>query len=157
MEVIELKSNQNFVCSKYDKLTSEYEKVLQTNKNQETEFISPKEQSTALQNKQTKDTKEFYAKKQNGRRKNFQIKGEHITNGEDTNKIVVETAKSLNINFSSEDMSTLHRLPVSTKRKKNDDSTYAPVIVRFVSRDVRNKIYANRKLTRQLDLKKNWH
>ena len=38
--------------------------------------------------------------------------------------------------------------------KKNDDSTSTPIIVRFVSRDICNKIYANRKLTRQLDMKK---
>ena len=33
--------------------------------------------------------------------------------------------------------------------KKSDDSNSTPIIARFV----RNKIYANRKLTRQLDMK----
>ena len=77
-----------------------------------------------------------------------------IACGEDTNNIVVEAAKSLNVNISTDDISTSHRLPVSTKRENNDDSTSTPIIVRCVSRDVRNKIYTNRKLTRQLDMKK---
>ena len=70
-----------------------------------------------------------------------------------TNKIVVEVAKSLNVSISPDDISTSHRLPVSTKRGKNDDSTSAPIIGLF-SRDVRNKIYANRKFVYQLDMKK---
>ena len=77
-----------------------------------------------------------------------------IVYGEDSNKIVVEVAKSLNVDISTDDISNSHRLPVSTKPEKNDDLTSTPIIVRFVSRDVRNKIYANRKLTRQLDMKK---
>ena len=77
-----------------------------------------------------------------------------IVYGEDTNKIVVEVAKSLNVDISTDDISTFHRLPVSTKPEKNDDSTSTPIIVRFVCGDVRNKIYANRKLTGQLDMKK---
>ena len=73
---------------------------------------------------------------------------------EDTNKIVVEVARSLNVDISTNDISTSHRLPVSTKREKNDDSTSTPTIVRFVSQDVCNKMYANRKLNHQLDMKK---
>ena len=82
------------------------------------------------------------------------MKGVHIVYREDRNKIVVEVAWSLNVDISTDDISTSHRLPVSTKREKNDDSTSTPIIVRFVSRNVRNIIYASRKLTRQLDMKK---
>ena len=154
VELLELKSSQEFVCSKYDSLKSEYEKLLQTNRKQESEIISLKEQSTALENKQIKDTEKLDAVEQYSRRQNLEIKGVPIVYGEDTNKIVVEVAKSLNVDISTDDISTSHRLPVSTKSEKNDDSTSTPIIVRFVSRDVRNKIYANRKLTRQLDMKK---
>ena len=154
VELLELKSSQEFVCSKYESLKSEYEKLLQTNRKQESEIISLKEQSTALENKQIKDTEKLDAVEQYGRRQNLEIKGVPIVYGEDTNKIVVEVAKSLNVDISTDDISTSHRLPVSTKSEKNDDSTSTPIIVRFVSRDVRNKIYANRKLTRQLDMKK---
>ena len=52
VELLELKSNQEFVCSKYENSKSEYEKLLQTNRKQESEIIFLKEQSTALENKQ---------------------------------------------------------------------------------------------------------
>ena len=68
--------------------------------------------------------------------------------------IVVEVARSLNVDIATDDISIYHRLSVSTKPEKNDDSTSTPIIVRFVSRDVCNKIYANLKLTRRLDMKK---
>ena len=151
VELLELKSNQEFVCGKYGSLKSEYEKLLQTNRKQESEIISLKEQSTALENKQIKDTELLDAVEQYSRRQNLEIKGVPIVYGEDTNKIVVEVARSLNVDISTDDISTSHRLPVSTKREKNDDSTSTPIIVRFVSRV---KIYANWKLTRQLDMKK---
>ena len=154
VELLELKNSQEFVYGKHKSLKSEYEKLLQINKKQESEIISLKEQSTILENKQIKDTEKLDAVKQYGRRQNLEIKKVPIVYAEDTNKIVVEVAKSLNVDISTDDISTSHRLPVSTKREKNDDSTSIPIIVRFVSRDVRNKIFANRKLARQLDMKK---
>ena len=154
VELLELKSSQEFVRSNYKSLKSQYEKLLQTNRKQESEIISPKEQSIALENKHIKNTEILDAVEQHCRRQNLEIKGVPIVYGEDTNKIVVKVARSLNVDISTDDIPTSHRLPVSTKLEENDDSTSIPVIVRFVSRDVRNKIYANRKLTRQLDMKK---
>ena len=48
VELLELKSSQEFVCSKYESLKSEYEKLLQTNRKQESEIISLKVQSIPL-------------------------------------------------------------------------------------------------------------
>ena len=61
VELLELKSSQEFACGKYESLKSEYEKLLQTNRKQECEIISLKEQSTALENKLIKDTKKLDA------------------------------------------------------------------------------------------------
>ena len=61
VELLKLKSSQEFACSKYKSLKSEYEKLLQTNRKQESEIISLKEQSTALENNQIKDTEKLDA------------------------------------------------------------------------------------------------
>ena len=55
VELLEMKSSQEFVCNKCKSLKSEYEKLLQTNRKQESEIISLKEQSTVLETKQIKD------------------------------------------------------------------------------------------------------
>ena len=146
-ELLELKSSQEFACNKYESLKTEYENLLQTNRRQEYEIISLEEQSTVLENKQIKDTKKLYAIEQNDRRQNLEIKRVPIASEEETNKIVVEVAKSLNVNISLDEISTPHHLPASTKRENNVDSNSTSIIVSLVSRNVRHKIYANRKLT----------
>ena len=118
VELLELKSSQEFVCSKYESLKSEYEKLHQTNRKQESEIISLKEQSTAFENKQIKNTEKLDAVEQYSRRQNLEIKGVPIVYGKDTNKIVVEVARSLNVDISTDDISTSHRLFVSKKREK---------------------------------------
>ena len=79
------------------------------------------------------------------------------TEGENTNHIVTELAKLVEINLKPENISTSHRLPVQSSSADNtrkSSKSYAPIIVCFVGRDIGHKIFANRKLTRNLDLKK---
>ena len=71
VELLELKSSQEFVCSKHESIKSKYEKLLQKNRKQESEIISLKEQSTALENKQIKDTEKLDAVEQYGRGQNL--------------------------------------------------------------------------------------
>ena len=59
-----------------------------------------------------------------------------------------EIAKLLQVTISSKNISTSHRL--HTKSKSNP----SPIIVRFVNRDVRNRIYNNRKNARIADFAK---
>ena len=81
VELLELKSSQEFVCSKYESLESEYEKLLQKNRKQEFEIISLKEQSTTLENKQIKDTKKLDAVEQYNRHQNLEIKSAYCLQG----------------------------------------------------------------------------
>ena len=57
------------------------------------------------------------------------------------------------IEVTPDQISTSHRLPTRrTRHENNSTKTFLPpIIVKFVNRDARNKIYANRKLTRDLD------
>ena len=60
--------------------------------------------------------------------------------------------KLLKVDIAAEHISTSHRLPA--KRKLNDDKDLVPrpIIARFISRDIRNRIYTNRNFTRTADL-----
>ena len=65
----------------------------------------------------------------------------------------------IDVDLSDEQISTSHRLPASTrfmlgKRvNENQQPSSPPIIVRFVSRDIRNKLHSNCRLLRHADLK----
>ena len=64
----------------------------------------------------------------------------------------MEVAKLLDVDILPSHISTSHRLLKKISQNGNVTCT-PPIIVRFTNRDIRNKIYANRKQTRTLDLK----
>ena len=78
----------------------------------------------------------------------MEIVGIPVPSNEDTNAIVQEIAELLQVTISSKEISTSHRL--QNKSKSNPP----PIIVRFVNRDVRNRIYSNRKNARNADFTK---
>jgi len=102
-----------------------------------------------------------------GRRQNLELAVIPVKDSENTNDLIIEVAKMVNVNLSSDQISTSHRLPAQPKRVdlksatplKNTNTDESPaepipsIIVRFLSRDTRNQIYGNRKLLRQADLK----
>ena len=75
-----------------------------------------------------------------------------LQEGENTNKIVIKVAKMLNVSLSSDQISTSHRLQTRLKPKNSEPAASPPIIVRFLSRDVRNQLSANRKLARTANL-----
>ena len=71
-----------------------------------------------------------------------------------------EVAKLANVELSADLISTFHRLAVKPKRTagtENGNKTETPppssIIAHFLSKDVHNQIYRNRKLLRNADLK----
>ena len=78
---------------------------------------------------------------------NLEISGVPVKDEENTNDIVVEIAKLANVDFSRDQVSTLHRLPVKPKRLSSNENVSPappPIIVCFISRNLRNTLYANR-------------
>ena len=68
---------------------------------------------------------------------------------EDTNEVVVELDRKIGIDLKKEDISTSHRL--SNKVKMNGERAFPPaIIVKFTSRDVREKLYRARKVLKNL-------
>ena len=159
-EIIELKNSQQFLSAQYDQLKTNYDKLKATNKNQVTELHNLKSQSAAIEAHNSKEAEKLDAIEQYGRRQNLEIKGVPFHEGEDTKKIAIEVAKLLNTTLSPNDISTSHRLPArngSSKSSKTsmspkDDNPPSSIIVRFVNRDVRNRMYHNRQMTRNMDL-----
>ena len=148
--------NDLFITAKYDDLKLDYDNLILKNKKQEEEIKSLQTSSKLIAENEAKEFDKIDALEQYGRRQNLEIVGIPETQGEDTNKLVIEVAKMLNIEVTPDQISTSHRLPTRrTRHENNSIKTFPPpIIVRFVNRDVRNKIYANRKLTRDLDCNK---
>ena len=158
-EIAEVKESQKFIGNQYKDLKTEYERLLIVNKKQEDEIkllkVEAKElksESTELAEKGVKEALKIDELEQYGRRQNLEIVGIPETDREDTNEIVIKVAKLLNVEIAPEQISTSHRL--KSKKKRNSDDTRplsTPIIARFVNRDIRNRLYSNRKLARDLD------
>ena len=72
---------------------------------------------------------------------------------ENTDSIVIEVAKLLNVVVPPDRISTSNRLPKKPNHTTKDSVCPPSIIVRFTNRDTRNKMFANRKFMHNLDLK----
>ena len=93
-----------------------------------------KERNKLLERETELDNLEQY-----GRRENLEFHGVPVQQNENTNKIVQNLLKRINLEITENEISTSHRLH-STK-----ENIPPPIIVRFSKRDIRNKIYANKR------------
>ena len=135
---------------KYKDLKSEYEQLLIANKQQEQELAKLKDRSNGIENLGKQKAQKLDAIEQYGRRQHLEIIGVPEKPGENTNDIVIEMAKLVNIEITPEQISTSHCLPAKLKKNGNESVVAPPpIIVKFMSRDVRNRLYANRKLLRE--------
>ena len=151
-EVIKIKESQAFICNQYDSLKAEYDKLIEVNTLQKEEISNLKSQAAALKTQEIKDSIKVDELEQYGRRQNLEIVGVPEKEDENTNAIVLEVAKMLDVDIMSSHISTSHRLPKKKASSRNNSGS-SPIIVRFTSRDIRNQIYANRKMARFVDLK----
>ena len=151
-EVIEIKESQVFICNQYDSLKAEYDKLIEVNTLQKEEISDLKSQAAALETQEINDSIKVDELEQYGRRENLEIVGVPEKEDENTNAIVLEIAKMLDVDIMSSHISTSHRLPKKTANSRNNSGS-SPIIVRFTSRDIKNQIYANRKKARFVDLK----
>ena len=103
---------------------------------------------------------------QYGRRQNLELSGIPEKESENTNKLVIEVAKLAYVELSPNQISISHRLPPKIRHSLSRNTSSAQnakfnnsppksssMIVRFVSRDIRNQIFSNRNLLRNADLK----
>ena len=152
-EIVQIKESQSFLSEKYDCLNEDYNKLKNINAEQKAEITALKSESSDLKNTSLKEIEKIDNLEQYGRRQNLEIAGIPVQDGEDTNAVVMEVAKLLDVDILPSHISTSHRLPKKIGQNGNVIRT-PPIIVRFTNRDIRNKLCANRKHTRTLDLKK---
>lgn len=131
-ELADVKRSQTFISGKYEELKIEHNTL--------------KKKSSDLIEKGANEDARIDSLEQYGRRQNLEIVGIPSSNGENTTDIVMKVADLIDVKISPRDISTSHRLKVKNK------SQTPPIIVRFVSRDVRNEFYSKRKLIRNANL-----
>ena len=127
-----------------------------TNKQQAEEIDPLKTLSNNLETRVVREGEKVESLEQYGRKLNLVITGVPVKDEENTNNIVVEIAKLANVDLSRDQISSSHGLPVKLKRPSNNENVSPappPIIVRFISRNVRNTLYANRQNLRQADFK----
>ena len=107
-EVIELQSTQAFISQKYDELKLDYEALSRTNKRQKEEIIQLSENSVELAMQASYNQVGQYEQ-------NLEFKGIPEQENEDTNKIVVQLAKLLDVEINDSEISVSHRLPPRSK------------------------------------------
>ena len=164
-ELLEIKSSQEFLCNEFDKLKSECQTLRAINKQQAEEITLLKAHSAKLESRGKTEEEKVDVLEQYGRRQNLEISG-IPEKGENTNKLVIEVAKLANVELSPNQISISHRLPPKIRHSPSRNTSSAQdakfsnsppksssIIVRFVSRDIRNQIFSNRNLLRNADLK----
>ena len=89
---------------------------------------------------------------QYGRRLNLENAGVSEKDGENTSDIVVKDAKLAKAEITLDQICTSHRL--AAKRNAIDQAAQSsPIVVRFISRDIRKRLFANRQNFCNVNLK----
>ena len=152
-EVNELRNSQAFISQQYDDLKSEYSKVLTANKEKKKEIDNLKSDSANLKMQGVKEIEKVDALEQYGRRQNLEIVGVPVKDNENTNAIVMEVARLMNVKVEPHHISIFHRQPTKLKDPADSARKLHPVILaRFTNRDIRNQLFANRNLLRSAKL-----
>ena len=134
-----------FILTQYDNLKYDYSKLTETNRKQDAEVKKLKVESNKLSAQSAKEATTLDALDQYSGRQNLEIVGIPVTSNEDTNAIVQELLQET---ISTPNISTSHGL--QTKSKSNPPT----IIVRFVSCNIRNKIYSKCKRACNADFSK---
>ena len=126
LELREVKTSQEFICAKYEDLKINYEKLQKINKKQAEDIEKLQTQSTNLEIREAKGEGKIDENEQYDRRQNPEIAGIPSKTGENTNKIVQEVAKLMNIILSEDQILRptvfllLNDLTEITMKVKND-------------------------------------
>lgn len=132
----EIKQSQGFLNSKFEDLINSVNELKSENKVLRKENAQLHERVGSLEGKVASAESDMENLKQYLRRDLVEIHGVPVTENEDTNSIVKQIVHLLDstMNLEEHDISISHRLPASA-------GYIPPIIVKFVRRDVRNKIF----------------
>lgn len=142
-ELAETKQFLQEASQKYDEVNSKFNTFEQKQKAIANENVTLKKTVLALEGR-IKTLEDHVADlQQYSRRDCMEVRGIPFRKDENTNNIIQEVAKLMNVDIEENDISTSHRLPVSSKFKGKN--AIPPLIVKFVRRDDKAKFYRGRK------------
>ena len=148
-EINELKTSQEFICSNYDNLKTEYDSLLRENKKQPEELRQLNTHSEVLEKQSESEAMKLDQIEQYGRRQNLEFHGIPETESEDVTNIVVDISKVLGVYIGKQDISIAHRLPA--KRHRDKAAEPPAIIAKFISAETCNRIYKHRSAARNLN------
>ncbi|XP_077985930.1 uncharacterized protein LOC144440433 [Glandiceps talaboti] len=125
----DLQQSVTYVSNSFDEFTRQLQSLKNENK--------------GLKEQLAKTTNELNDLQQYTRRNNLELSGLPEEEDEDTDDIVVRVAAAAGVNISPDDIDISHRLPRRTNRQGQQQP--ATIIVKFVRRTVRNKLYNSKK------------
>ena len=115
------------------------DEIKQIEKNNSHQLKNIENECEEIRNKLLAKKTELDNLEQYGRRKNLEFHGVPLQQNENTNKIIQNLLKQINLKITKNEISTSHQL------HSNKENIPPPIIVRFSKRDTRNKIYANKR------------
>ena len=153
-EISQLSNSQEFICSQYDILKIENDKLKRENATQGNELWTLKTNSTKIEKKAETEAIKLDGIDQYSRRQNLEFHGVPQTSNENVINIVVKIGKVLGVDINQNDISSAHRLPQkphSNRRSESDEPPPPPgIIARFINRDLRNFIYSKRAVAKDI-------
>jgi len=145
-----IRQSQEFICSKFDDIHSDYEKLLCSNKKQKTELQELSNYTNEMSKQSTKEAFKIDQLDQYGRRENLEFEGVPLSKDEDVGEIVVKLATQLGTCVRKSDISTAHRIPLTSHQTNNKIPKHPTIIARFTNREIRNAIFATRSQTKKI-------
>ena len=142
-KVDEVLSSISFLSKKYDELREKLSTLESTNKELVASNQILKNQVTFLSHQVADLLGKYDELEQYGRRECLEIKGVPVTKDEDTDSIIVNVGAKVGVTIYKSDISVSHRNPGPPNANKTTSSD-PPIIVKFVSRNVRDSLYRSR-------------
>ena len=141
-EIEELKTSYNFFNEEFEEnkgvLSEQKAEILEVNEALHSLLC----EVNSLKNTNQDLVDELNAQNQYGRRNNIEIDGILKHKNENTRQLVIRLFSAMGLKINPMLISTAHRLPITAEQRKNGDNE--TIIVRFVSRDAKRFVIANR-------------
>ena len=143
-----IKANQEFISKQYDEIRTELNRIKIHMKEKDKTIKQLEHDVINLNEELAKEIEKNEALNQYGRRENLELHGIPVQKNENTNQIVINMMKHINIELKPTDISISHRLKSKfNHNEENDERSFKlhpPIIVKFVRRETRNLIFNKR-------------
>ena len=145
--VSQLQDSQKFISHNLDDLSKNYNDIILTNKQQNQEIKQLNKRAENLQKRSSDEEMKTNELEHYDKKQNLEFQGVSQTEKENVTQIILNLSEKLEVSVKKDDISIAHRLPQRQRPGRTRSSSikrHPTIIVRFVSRLIRNQVYANR-------------